>query len=89
MSDKKWDTSKGRKWVVVAFWGVETTVEFYRDEDEADHAYSKAVENGADAFCARTTRMEMQCDAETKLTPSGFVARDAKRARTARKGGSK
>ena len=33
-SKKGWDTSKGRKWVVVSFWGDETDVTFHRDERE-------------------------------------------------------
>lgn len=57
-----WDTSPGRKWVVVAFWGVETTVTFHRDEDEANEAYEDATMNGADAFYAKTQRMKMQGD---------------------------
>jgi hypothetical protein len=61
---KQWDTSKGRKWVVVAFWGEETTVSFHRDEQEADSAYEDAVSNGADAFYAKTTRMRKQGDPE-------------------------
>jgi hypothetical protein len=59
---KSWDTSKGRAWVVVAFWGVETTVSFYRDEAEANEAYEEAVNNGADAFYAKTTRMKKSAD---------------------------
>lgn len=57
-----WDTSKGRKWVVVAFWGEETTVSFHRDEDEANEAYEDATRDGADAFYAKTSRMMMQSD---------------------------
>lgn len=57
-----WDTSKGRKWVVVAFWGEETTVSFHRDEDEANEAYEDATTNGADAFYAKTSRMMLQSD---------------------------
>ena len=61
-----WDTSNGRRWVVVAFWGVETTVDFHRDRDEASAAFEQAVESGADAFYAETQRMQMQSDAEFK-----------------------
>lgn len=57
---RPWDTSRGRTWVVVAFWGVETTVSFYRDEGEANEAYEEATENGADAFYAKTVRMMVQ-----------------------------
>jgi hypothetical protein len=57
---KTWDTSKGRKYVVVAFWGVETNVSFHRDEQEAIEAYEEAVSNGADAFYAVTKRMRVQ-----------------------------
>lgn len=59
---KGWDTSKGRKWVVVAFWGVETTVTFHRDEDEANEAYEAATLQGADVFYAKTARMMLQSD---------------------------
>lgn len=62
-----WDTSKGRKWVMVAFWGVETTVEFFRDEEEAEQAYLAAVENGADAFYSETKRMMMQGDKTKRI----------------------
>lgn len=84
MSDRKWDTSKGRKWVVVAFWGVETTVDFHEDQVAANKAYANAVEQGADAFYATTTEMRMQADPETEFTPSGFLSRDIKRARASR-----
>lgn len=57
-----WDTSPGRKWVVVAFWGSETTVTFHRDREEASDAYCDAVDKGADAFYAETKRMMMQSD---------------------------
>lgn len=76
MADKKWDTSKGRRWVVVAFWGVETTVDFYNDEAAANAAYEHSVENGADAFYAETKRMELQGEAE--FTASGRLMRSAK-----------
>ncbi len=55
----KWNTSNGRTWVVVAFWGVETTVKFHRDEGEANADYENAVSQGADAFYAKTTRMRV------------------------------
>lgn len=60
--ERGWDTSKGRKWVVVAFWGVETTVEFHRDQHEAIQAYEDAVKQGADAFYSATIRMKKQGD---------------------------
>lgn len=59
---KPWDTSKGRTWVVVAFWGVETTVSFYRNEADAYEGYEEAVNNGADAFYAKTMRMKKSAD---------------------------
>lgn len=52
-----WDTSKGRKFVVVAFWGEETTVSFHRDANEADGEYETARSQGADVFFAETKRM--------------------------------
>lgn len=57
-----WDTSKGRKWVVVAFWGEETEVTFHRDEQEAITSYEEAVNLGADVFYAKTSRMQMNKD---------------------------
>lgn len=61
-AQRGWDVSQGRKWVLVAFWGAETTVTFHRDEDEANEAYEDATVNGADAFYARTRRMMLQSD---------------------------
>jgi len=57
-----WDTSNGRRWVVVAFWGVETTVTFCRDQKEAKSAYKKAAEEGADVFYAETKQVKIQGD---------------------------
>lgn len=57
-----WDTSKGRTWVVVAFWGVETSITFCRDESEAIEAYEDASDQGADVFYAKTARMKLQRD---------------------------
>ena len=62
----RWNTSKGRRWVVVAFWGVETTVAFYRDRTEAVTYYELAVDQGADAFYAETVGVCLQTD---KLKP--------------------
>ena len=56
------DTTNGRKWVVVAFWGEETTTEFFRDEQEAEAEYERCVEAGADVFYAQTKRMQKQGD---------------------------
>lgn len=53
----KWNTSKGRRWVVVAFWGVETTVDFRSTEDDAIAAYENADDQGADVFYAEIKRM--------------------------------
>ena len=53
----KWNTSKGRKFAVVAFWGVETTVDFFDDEADAVKQYEKDEDNGADVFFARVKRM--------------------------------
>lgn len=61
-AERGWDVSAGRKWVLVAFWGAETTVTFHRDEDEANEAYEDATINGADAFYAKTCRMMLQSD---------------------------
>lgn len=57
-----WDTSKGRKWVCVAFWGAETTVTFHRDEQEANEAFETARDQGADVFYAKTCRMRKNKD---------------------------
>lgn len=59
---RAWDTSKGRTWVVVAFWGTETTVSFYSDEAGANEAYEEATTYGADAFYGKTVRMMIQAD---------------------------
>jgi hypothetical protein len=59
---KPWDTSKGRKWVVVAYWGEETTVTFHRDENEANEEYENVTDLGADAFYAETVRMKKHRD---------------------------
>jgi hypothetical protein len=56
---KAWDTSKGRKWVVVAFWGEETTVTFCGGEVEANTAYKLADNQGADVFYAPIKRMRI------------------------------
>ena len=52
-----WNTSKGRKWAVVAFWGTETSTEFFRDDKEAEEAYEEAMAQGADVFLAEIKRM--------------------------------
>lgn len=51
--DKGFNTSKGRKFVVVSFWGRETTVDFFDDANEAERQYDKDDENGADVLLAR------------------------------------
>jgi len=60
------DTTNGRKWVVVADWGVETVTQFYRDEQEAEAEYIRCVEAGADVFYAQTKRMMKQSDVGSK-----------------------
>lgn len=60
------NTHKGRKWVMVADWGVETSVSFCRDEAEAEEAYLEAIANGADAFFGKTSRLFKHSDKETK-----------------------
>lgn len=52
-----WDTRKGRRWVVVAFWGAETSVEFCATEELAIEAYERADDQGADVFYAETKRL--------------------------------
>lgn len=50
---KGWNTSNGKaRWVVVAFWGVETTVKFYRTKGAAIAAYDNATAQGADVVAA-------------------------------------
>jgi hypothetical protein len=77
-----WDTSKGRQHVVVAFWGVECTVEFHRDKPEAEERYDSAVAGGADVFYAETKRMYKQGDGESL---PGRKARPSRARRAARR----
>lgn len=59
---KGWDMSNGRQWVVVAFWGTETTVTFHASKDEASDAYLEAFDNGADAFYAKASEVSLQSE---------------------------
>lgn len=79
MKREGWDTRKGRKWVVVAFWGEETTVEFCENEKEAIARYEKGVGGGADVFYAETSMITIQAnpnDAESARRDRGLPARD-------------
>lgn len=59
----KWNTGNGeRKWIVVAFWGVETTVDFFHKESTAKAAYDDAVEQGADALYAKVKDLQQNSE---------------------------
>jgi hypothetical protein len=51
--------STNPKWVVIAFWGVETTTTFHPNEAEALDAYNNAYLQGADATIAEVWKLHL------------------------------
>lgn len=61
-----WSTYRDtQRFVVVAFWGVETTVTFFTDKPSAIAAFENAQDDGADVFWARICKTRIVVEEES------------------------